>query len=113
MRLPLALTALTLALPTTAPAQTAPEALVQHYTCADGAHLAAAYINTPEGASYAVVVFDGTMTPMKAGLSGSGVRYVSLGAPKLVWHTKGDVGFLAHDDADMAMIANECTARQR
>ena len=37
---------------------------------------------------------------MKAGLSGSGVRYVSIGEPKLVWHTKGIDGFLAHDDAE-------------
>ena len=61
--------------------RTDPEGLVQHYTCAGGAHLAAAYINPPEGGSYAVVVFDGKMTPMKAGLTGSGVRYVSLSEP--------------------------------
>jgi len=106
MRLPAVLAAL--ALPAAAPAQTAPEGLVQHYTCAGGAHLAAAYINPPEGGSYAVVVFDGQMTPTKAGLSGSGVRYVSIGEPKLVWHTKGNVGFLAHDDADETMILTDC-----
>ena len=31
-------------------------------------------------------------------------------ASKLVWHTKGDQGFLAHDDADETMIASDCTA---
>ena len=47
---------------------------------------------------------------MKAGPTGSGVRYLSLDASKLVWHTKGDQGFLAHDDADETMIASDCTA---
>ena len=111
MRLPAVLAAL--ALPAAALAQTAPEGLVRHYTCAGGAHLAAAYINPPEGGSYAVVVFDGQMTPMKAGPTGSGVRYVSLTAPALVWHTKGDEGFLAHDDAGETMIATDCRASRR
>ncbi len=109
MRLTLALAAL--ALPSGAWAQ-APEGFVEHYTCEGGAHLAAAYINTPEGESYAVVVFDGKMTPMKVGISASGARYVSLTEPALVWHTKGNDGFLAHDDADMTMIARDCAARR-
>jgi membrane-bound inhibitor of C-type lysozyme len=108
MRLPLTFAAL--ALPAAAWAQDAPEALVRHYTCAGGAHLAAAYINVPDGTSYAVVVFDGKMTPMKAGPTGSGVRYVSLTPPALVWHTKGAQGFLAHDDAGETMIATDCQA---
>ena len=49
---------------------------------------------------------------MKAGLSGSGVRYVSIGEPKLIWHTKGIDGFLAHDDADMTLISAECIAEE-
>ena len=60
--------------------RTCPRASSVHYACAGGAHLAAAYLNPPGGASYAVVVFDGRMTPMKAGPTGSGVRYVSLDA---------------------------------
>lgn len=108
MRLPLTLAAL--ALPAAAWAQDAPEGLVRHYTCAGGAHLAAAYINAPGGSSYAVVVFDGKMTPMKAGPTGSGVRYVSLAPPALVWHTKGAQGFLARDDDDETMIATDCQA---
>ena len=46
---------------------------------------------------------------MKAGPTGSGVRYVSLDGTALVWHTKGDQGFLARDDADLTMIATDCT----
>ena len=49
---------------------------------------------------------------MKAGPTGSGVRYVSLDDSRLVWHTKGTQGFLARDDADQTMIATDCTARQ-
>jgi membrane-bound inhibitor of C-type lysozyme len=101
---------LALALPALATAQDAPEGLVVLYACAAGSHLAAAYINAAGGTSYAVVVRDGRMTPMKAGPTGSGVRYFSLDGSKLVWHVKGDTGFLAHDDADETMIATDCTA---
>jgi membrane-bound inhibitor of C-type lysozyme len=99
--------ALAFALP--AVAQEVPEGSVAHYRCDGGGSLAAAYLNPPGGDSYAVVVWDGRMTPMKAGLTGSGVRYLALDGSDLVWHTKGDEGFLAHD-TDMAMIAEGCTA---
>ena len=98
------------ALPAAAAAQDAPEGLVVHYACAGGEALAAGYVNPPGGASYAVLVRDGVMIPMKAGPTGSGVRYLSLDHSKLVWHVKGDEGFLAHDDADETMIATGCTA---
>ena len=110
MRLPLALAAL--ALPAAAWAQDVPEGLVRHYTCAGGAHLAAAYINAPAATPTPSSSSTAAMTPMQAGPTGSGVRYLSLDASRLVWHTKGDAGFLAHDDADQTMLANDCTARQ-
>ena len=111
MRLALTLAALAFPAAASAQAPEAREAFVEHYTCEGGAHLAAAYINTPEGESYAVVVFDGKMTPMKVGISASGARYVSLTEPALVWHTKGNDGFLAHDDADETMIARSCVSK--
>lgn len=92
-------------------AQDVPEGLTVAYRCADDATLTAAYINPPGGESYAVVSYDGALVPMKAGPTGSGVRYVSLDETKLVWHTKGDAGFLARDDAGETMIASDCTAR--
>jgi membrane-bound inhibitor of C-type lysozyme len=100
------LLALAFALP--AAAQHAPEGAAYRYVCAGGASLAVAYINPPAGESYAVVAHDGALIPMKAGPTGSGVRYLSLDGSGLVWHTKGDEGFLAHD-ADMSMIAENCT----
>ena len=102
----------TLLLATPASAQDVPEALTVPYACAGGAILEVAYINPPGGASYAVVLHDGELVPMKAGPTGSGVRYVSIGEPRLVWHTKGDAGFLAQDDADETMIAPECIAEE-
>jgi membrane-bound inhibitor of C-type lysozyme len=48
--------------------------------------------------------------PMKAGPTGSGVRYLSLDGSELVWHSKGDTGFFAHDDAGETMIAQDCKA---
>jgi membrane-bound inhibitor of C-type lysozyme len=101
----------TLALPTAAAARDAvPEGTSLSYACAGGASLEVAYINVPGGASYAVVAHDGALVPMKAGPTGSGVRYLSLDDSALVWHTKGDQGFLARDDADETMIATDCTA---
>jgi membrane-bound inhibitor of C-type lysozyme len=101
-----------LLLATPAQAQDVPEALTVPYACAGGAELEVAYINPPGGASYAVVLHDGELVPMKAGPTGSGVRYVSIGEPRLVWHTKGDAGFLAQDDAEETMITPECIAEE-
>ena len=101
---------LLLALAAPAMAEDVPEGVVHRYACAGGAALAVAYVNPPGGAeSYAVVLHDGALVPMKAGPTGSGVRYVSLDGTALVWHTKGDQGFLARDDADLTMIATDCT----
>jgi membrane-bound inhibitor of C-type lysozyme len=97
---------LALALP--AAAEQVPEGAVYDYACSGGARLAVAYVNPPGGDSYAVVGWDGRVIPMKAGPTGSGVRYISLDATNLVWHTKGDGGFLAHDDAGDTMILSDC-----
>jgi membrane-bound inhibitor of C-type lysozyme len=97
--------AFALALP--AAAQDVPEGLTVAYRCDGGATLAVAYINPPGGDSYAVVAHDRRLIPMKAGPTGSGVRYLALDGSGLVWHTKGAEGFLARD-ADMAMIAGNC-----
>lgn len=93
-----------------AQADEVPEALVLSYHCDDAVGVTVAYLNTADGASYAVVLHDGTLTPMKAGPTGSGVRYVSLTDPALVWHSKGNDGFLAHDDADETLIAGNCVS---
>lgn len=106
----LTLAALLLAAP--AAAQDVPEALTVPYSCAGGERIEVAYINPPGGASYAVVLHDGVLVPMKAGPTGSGVRYLSLGEPRLVWHSKGDAGFLAQDDAEQTMITPECLAEE-
>jgi membrane-bound inhibitor of C-type lysozyme len=88
-------------------AQGVPEGQAVAYGCDGGATLAVAYINPPGGDSYAVVAYDGRLVPMKAGPTGSGVRYLSLDGSRLVWHAKGTQGFLARD-ADMSMIAEGC-----
>lgn len=88
----------------------ADDGLSTYYACSNGSHVMAAYINTSGGQSYAAVVHDGRIIPMKAGPTGSGVRYVSLDASHVIWHVKGDQGFLARDDAGETMIADACTA---
>lgn len=99
-------------LPLPALAQDPAPALTQTYLCAGGAVLQVAYLNPADGESYAVVAFGGQLIPMQAGISGSGVRYVALDpASGLVWHTKGDEGFLAHDTAeDQQTILGDCAA---
>jgi membrane-bound inhibitor of C-type lysozyme len=105
----LALIFLALASATPVAAQDAPEGLAVGYVCDGGAALQVAYLNPPGGDSYAVVGYDGRLIPMKAGPTGSGVRYVSLDGPgALVWHTKGSEGFLARDDAAESMLLQGC-----
>jgi membrane-bound inhibitor of C-type lysozyme len=102
------LPALALVLP--ALAQDVPEGSSLQYACSGGARFAVAYVNPPGGDSYAVVAWEGRAIPMKAGPTGSGVRYVSLDGTGLVWHVKGDEGFLARDDAAETMILTDCAA---
>ena len=90
-------------------AEGVPEGMSLSYACDGGGVLAVTYINPADSKeSFAVLLHDGALVAMKAGPTGSGVRYVSIGEPKLVWHTKGNVGFLAHDDADETMILKDC-----
>jgi len=106
MRSTLAL-ALAAALP--APAQDVPEGSTATYACAGGVTLQVAYLNPPGGDSLAVLLHDGKLVPMKAGPTGSGVRYVTLGdGDPLVWHTKGSEAFLARDDAGETMLLQDC-----
>ncbi len=99
-----------LALP--AAAQDVERALVRSYVCDGAAVLRVAYLNLADGESYAVVDFGGRLIPMQAGPTGSGVRYVAIDpASGLVWHTKGDEGFLADDSgAEQRTILQNCTA---
>jgi membrane-bound inhibitor of C-type lysozyme len=101
---------LALLIASSAAAQGAPEGMTVTYRCAADATVAVAYLNPPGGDSYAVVAHAGALVPMKAGPTGSGVRYVSLPGtePPLVWHTKGADAFLAIDDAGETMIAGDC-----
>lgn len=103
-----ACTVLALALAPTAVVAGAEEAETIHYRCG---HLPVAYINTSAGESYAVLVQDAKLVTLKAGLSGSGVRYVSIDGSDLIWHVKADEGFLARDDARETMILANCKAR--
>jgi membrane-bound inhibitor of C-type lysozyme len=90
-------------------AEDVPEGMTVSYACDGGGALTIAYINPADSTeSFAVVLHDGELVAMKAGPTGSGVRYVSIGEPKLVWHTKGNAGFLARDDAEETMILQDC-----
>ena len=62
-------------------AEDIPEGMIVAYACDGGGKLTVAYIN-PAGLEefFAVVFHDGALVPMKAGISGSGVRYVSIGS---------------------------------
>ncbi len=93
-----------------AAAQEVEVALTQTYLCDGAAVLRVAYLNPPGGESYAVVDLGGRLIPMQAGPTGSGVRYVAFDvASGLVWHTKGDEGFIARDTgSDQETILDGC-----
>lgn len=94
-----------------AAAQDVAPALALTYVCDGGAVLQVAYLNPPEGDSYAVVAYAGQLVPMHAGPVASGVRYIAFDASGLVWHTRGNTGFLAHDDgANQVTILDGCNA---
>src|SRR5690606_11686696 len=99
-----------------ASAQPAPpaeaEALTRTYVCEEGAVLRVAYLNCASGESHAVVDFGGQLVPMRAGPTGSGVRYVAFDPENgLVWHSKGDEGVLADDsDSNQQTILRDCRA---
>lgn len=78
------------------------------YVCAGGAVLQAAYINPDDGTSFAVVGWAGRLVPMRAGPTGSGVRYEALDGSGLVWHGKGNGGLLLGPDG--AILLDACTA---
>ncbi len=108
MRL-LILAALAPALP--ALAEDVAPAATGSYLCDGGQRIQVAYLNPPAGPSMAVVAWDGRLIPMQAGPTGSGVRYVAFDtATGLVWHTKGNAGFLAHDiGGTQTTLLDNCT----
>lgn len=91
------------------------EALTRTYLCEEDAVVRVAYLNFPEGGSLAVVDFGGRLIPMRAGPTGSGVRYVALDPTSgLVWHTKGEEGLLADDSgSEQQTILRDCHAAER
>ncbi len=96
-----------LVLATPALADGAPPTRPYAYVCDGGATLQVVYFSIG-GADYAVLGRDGQLASLKAGPTGSGVRYVSTDGSGLVWHVKGAQGFLARDDADETMLLTDC-----
>jgi membrane-bound inhibitor of C-type lysozyme len=84
------------------------EGLSFAYRCEGQVGLQVAYVNAPGGESYAVVGREEGLAVLKAGPTGSGVRYVSIDGTGLVWHVKGPEGFLARDDASETMVLEGC-----
>ncbi len=94
-------------------AQDAPPALSATYVCDGGAVLQAAYINPETGPSLAVVGWAGMLIPMRAGPTGSGVRYIAFDEQASYrWHTKGDEGvllfLLADHTAEEEVVLDGC-----
>ncbi|MER2507643.1 MAG: MliC family protein [Amaricoccus sp.] len=87
-----------LAAPAPALADDVTPALTATYVCAGGAVLRVAYLNPSPDDSLAVVDYGGRLIPMRAGPTGSGVRYVAFDpVPGFVWHGKGPDGTLFTD----------------
>ncbi|TQS72556.1 lysozyme inhibitor [Rhodobacteraceae bacterium] len=78
------------------------------YTCARGASVSAAYINSVEP-QLAVIVVEGQQVVLQSGPTGSGARYTA-GETGYIWHTKGTGAFLAwNDEAGIeTVLATDC-----
>ena len=98
--MPRPLLVLALALAAPALARDVAPGFAVDYRCDGGVRLQVAYLNPAGGPSLAVVAYAGRLVPMQAGPTGSGVRYLAYDrASGLVWHSKGDAGFLARETA--------------
>lgn len=62
-----------------------------HYVCEGGLTMEVVFLNTAGGNSYAFVLADGEMTPMRVAVSASGARYLSLEKQptRQFWEAKG------------------------
>ncbi len=83
----------------------------QDYTCNDGAPLSVAYINTPAGDAFAVLLIDGRMHIAEIAVSASGARYVTAPEDGYTWHEKRGEGLLewARPGEDMPARTQICT----
>lgn len=90
-----------------------PPALWANYGCAGGGVLQVAYFNVDPQTSLAAIAWAGKVVPMRAGPTGSGVRYIAYDEQESYrWHVKGDTGALlfqaADHDAEEQAILSEC-----
>jgi len=89
----------------------------RRYRCAGGTELELAYLNLPNGLSFAALHHQGRTHLMQNRPTASGARYVALDEQAgLRWHSKGDQGFLAflaadHTAREQVLLAN-CRAIQ-
>lgn len=82
------------------------------YTCEGDASLQVVFVNTATGNSYAIVLEQDRMIPMKIAESASGARYLSVGTEGSyqLW-TKGDSADLVALDGDTETpLRSGCTA---
>lgn len=82
------------------------------FTCERGVRVPVAYVNTPEGDSFAVIQIDGRQVPMIQTVSGSGIRYRSVQEDQpYVLHAKGEEAiFLYGAGDDPADLLMDCKA---
>lgn len=71
------------------------------YTCERGVTIAATYVNTSDGDSFAVVNAEGRQITMRIVTSASGAKYAeAMGAVPYVWWTTGDAASLYVEGSD-------------
>jgi len=79
----------------------AAQSTVARYQCEGGVRLEAAYLNLPNGDSFATLEYKGHLIPMHISQSGSGALYVADDEQNSYrWHTKGERGRLSFMAAD-------------
>lgn len=72
------------------------------YICERGVAIAATYINTSDGDSFAVVNAEGRQIAMRIVMSASGAKYAeATGAVPYIWWTKGNAASFYVEGADI------------
>lgn len=83
------------------------------YACEGGKAMEVVFLNTAGGDSYAFVLADGEMIPMRVAVSASGARYLSLGPQptRQLWEAKGRADLVGLEGETEVPLRHDCAAQ--
>lgn len=80
------------------------------YACEGDMTMEVVFLNTAGGNSYAFVLADGEMIPMRVAVSASGARYLSIEPQptRQLWEAKGRADLVALDGEAQTPLRRDC-----